>query len=320
MTPYADVEDPRAALKEPEARDRPGNQSSEELIKAAGWRLRSVNWVYEKIAGEDLIETLIKPLVGDFEKIDKNAAAWDNVAASLDSVRHNLNEGLKQLDPHWEGEAAQSFERHIQVLWTVAIEADSQLARIIGNKFQSVANTCRLAVKGALMLLDKLIDILIKAAIKACIPGPGWASAVTLVYDAINIVDDIRKLINSIQMLIEGVQTMIQGVKEMGTALMKLKDVRDLNDAADVLDDYQDGQQTYQDGAKAAKSGAFGAVRAGFKLNKHVKGARDSYNQMQTSFGNTAGAGAGGAGGAGAGAGAAGGGGAGGGGGDGGGH
>ncbi|SHG08054.1 hypothetical protein [Streptoalloteichus hindustanus] len=304
MTAYADVEDPRSALKEPEAKDRPGNQTSEEMIKAAGWRLRGVNWVYEKIAGEDLIEALITPLVGDFEKIDKNAAAWDNVAAALDSVRHNLNEGLKQLDPNWEGSAAQSFERHIQVLWTVAIEADSQIARMIGNKFQSVANSCRTAVKVALFLLDKLIDILIKAAIKACIPGPGWAAAVTLVYDAINIVDDVRKLINSIEMIIDGIKGMVEGVKAMGTALMKLKDVRDLNDAADVLDDFQDGQQTYQDGAKAAKSGALGAAMAGYKLGKHTRGARQSYGTARDSFGNsanTAGAGAAGGGGAGGG-------------------
>ncbi|MEY8038445.1 WXG100 family type VII secretion target [Saccharopolyspora cebuensis] len=274
MSGYADTQDPAAVLAAA-PKDRPGRQTTEELMQAAGWKLQGVNWVYEKVTGDDLIESLINPLLGDFEKIDENAAAWDNIAKSLDAVRNNLNSGLGELEPHWEGEAAQSFERHISVVWTVAIEADSQIARLIGQKFQSTAATCRTMTKVALVLLDLVASKLLEAAITAALPV-AWARVVLMVKDVIDIVDAIRKIILAIQSIIEGVKAMIDGIQQMGTALMKIKDVNSVNDAMNVLDDVQDAKQTYDDGAKAAQAGAtaaafgaYGGLRGANALGKH---------------------------------------------------
>ncbi|GAA2666621.1 MULTISPECIES: hypothetical protein [Actinosynnema] len=276
MTAYADVENPATALAAaPE--DRPGRQSTKELIEKAGWKIQGVNWIYEQVTGENLIESLINPLLGDFEKIDANAAAWDRVAKSLDSVRHNVDAGAGQLGPHWDGDAAQSFETRMRTLWVVAIEADSQVARIVGNQFQSTASACRTATGLALSLLDKLVGKLVEAAMTAWIPVVGWGRAVWMVYDAVQIVDAIRKIIISIQTLIEGVQGMVNGLKGMGTALMKLKDVRDVGDALDVLDAYQDGQQKFGDGLSAAKSGALGVAMNSYKLGSSVNKANTRY-------------------------------------------
>jgi uncharacterized protein YukE len=266
-TAYADVQDPSAALNAA-AEDRPGRQTTKELIEAAGWKLQGVNWIYEKVTGENLIESLISPLVGDFEKIDANANAWDQVAKALDSVRHNVGDGVGQLNPHWNGSAAQAFERRMDTMWVVAIEADSQVARIIGNKFQSMATACRSATKIALFLLDKLCTMLLEAAMTAVIPVVGWGRAVWMVYDAIQIVDAIRKIIQSIMTLIEGVKGMVDGIVAMGTALMKLKDVRDVNDFLDVVDGVQDGKQKYDNGVAAAKSGAIGVGLGAYSLGK----------------------------------------------------
>ncbi|NUT96741.1 MAG: hypothetical protein HOY78_32440 [Saccharothrix sp.] len=278
MTAYADVEDPSVALRAP-AEDRPGRQSTKELIEKAGWKIQGVNWIYEKVTGENLLDALIKPLLGDFEKIDANANAWDQVAKALDSVRHNVDAGVDQLNPHWNGDAAQAFEARLKTMWALAIEADSQIARIIGNKFQSTANTCRKACGLALTLLDMLITKLLEAAMTAWIPVVGWGRAVWMVYDAIQIVDAIRKIIISIETLIEGVQGMIDGIVAMGTALSKLKDVRDVNDLLDVVDGYQDGKQKFDNGVAAAKSGAFGVAWNGYKLGKAGYKAGNRYDQ-----------------------------------------
>ncbi|CAL9665860.1 hypothetical protein SUDANB95_07200 [Actinosynnema sp. ALI-1.44] len=278
MTTYADVEDPSVALNAA-AEDRPGRQSTKELIEKAGWKIQGVNWIYEQVTGENLLDALIKPLLGDFEKIDENANAWDRTAKALDSVRHNVDAGVDQLNPHWNGDAAQAFEARMKTMWTLAIEADSQIARIIGNKFRSTANTCRKACGLALTLLDMLISKLLEAAMTAWIPVVGWGRAVWMVYDAIQIVDAIRKIIISIQTLIEGVQGMIDGIVAMGTALSKLKDVRDVNDLLDVVDGYQDGKEKFDNGMAAAKSGAFGVAWNGYKLGKAGHSAGNRYNQ-----------------------------------------
>ncbi|GAA3881283.1 hypothetical protein GCM10022243_52350 [Saccharothrix violaceirubra] len=276
MTTYADVEDPAVGLRAA-AEDRPGRQTTRELIEKAGWKIQGVNWIYEQVTGENLIEALISPLLGDHEKIDANANAWDQVAKALDSVRHNVGAGVEQLSPHWDGDAAQSFERRLSTMWVVAIEADSQIARIIGNKFQSVAKTCRTATGLALSLLDKLVTKLMEAAMTAWIPVVGWGRAVWMVYDAVQIADAIRKIIIAIQTLIEGVKGMVDGIKAMGTALMKLKDVRDVNGLLDVLDGYQDGKQKFDNGVSAVKSGAIGTVWNGYKLGKAGSAANGRY-------------------------------------------
>jgi len=294
MTAYADVQDPSVALNAA-AEDRPGRQSTKELMEAAGWKLQGVNWIYEKVTGENLIEALITPLVGDFEKIDANANAWDQVAKALDSVRHNVGDGVGQLNPHWNGDAAQAFERRMDTMWVIAIEADSQVARIIGNKFQSMANACRSATKVALFLLDKLCTMLLEAAMTAVIPVVGWGRAVWMVYDAIQIVDAIRKIIQSIMTLIEGVKGMVDGIVAMGTALMKLKDVKDVNDFLDVVDGVQDGKQKFDNGAAAAKSGAIGVGLGAYGLGKAGSAASGRYGS-----GSGSGAGSGSGGGSGA--------------------
>ncbi|MBY8848005.1 hypothetical protein [Saccharothrix longispora] len=278
MTAYADVEDPSVALNAA-AEDRPGRQSTKELIEKAGWKIQGVNWIYEKVTGENLVESLINPLLGDFEKIDANATAWDGVAKALDAVRNNVGAGVGQLGPHWEGDAAQAFETRMGTMWAVAIEADSQVARIIGNQFQSTAQTCRTACGLALTLLDMLVGKLMEAAMTAWIPVVGWGRAVWMVYDAIQIVDAIRKIIISIETLIEGVKGMVDGIVAMGTALTKLKDVRDVNDLLDVVDDYQDGRQKYDDGASAAKSGAIGVGLGAYSLGKAGTAANGRYQQ-----------------------------------------
>ncbi|GGS23057.1 WXG100 family type VII secretion target [Actinokineospora fastidiosa] len=269
---YADVEDPAAALSAA-AEDRPGRQSTKELIEKAGWKIQGVNWIYEQVTGENLLDALIKPLLGDFEKIDANAHAWNQVGKALDSVRRNLDGGADQLGQHWEGDAAASFRRRMDTMWAIAIEADSQVARIIGDRFKSMANTCRTACGLALTLLDKLVGKLMEAIMTAAIPVVGWGRAVWMVYDAIELADAIRKIIISIQTLIEGVQGMVDGIVAMGTALMKLKDVRDVNDLLDVVDGYQEGQEKYNDGKAAVKSGAIGVGMSAW-------GIRGKYNNV----------------------------------------
>ncbi|MFS8098322.1 hypothetical protein LFM09_14400 [Lentzea alba] len=290
-TAYADVEDPSVALNKA-AEDRPGTQTTKELMEKAGWKVQTVNWIYEQVTGENLLDALIKPLLGDFDKIDANSRAWDAVSKALDSVRHNVDAGVDQMNPHWNGSAAQAFERRMDTMWVIAIEADSQVARIIGDKFKSMAAVCRKACGMALSLLDKLIGKLMEAIMTAYIPVVGWGRAVWMVYDAVQIADAIRKIIQSIQTLIEGVKGMIDGIKAMGTALMKLKDVLDVGDLLDVVDGYQDGKEKFSDGATAAKEGAKGAVKGAWGLGKATNKADGRYNQTQTGNNGNTGTGA----------------------------
>lgn len=104
MSAYADVEDPVALLN----RDPglAGGATIEDAISGASFQVQAVNWVWEQVVGENLVESIITPITGDFEQIARAAAQWDNVRDALQAVRNNLNAGLGELQPAWEGDAA----------------------------------------------------------------------------------------------------------------------------------------------------------------------------------------------------------------------
>ena len=102
MGAYADVVDPLAQLSADDT-----NQASGDALKAAiedaGWQVQAVNWLYEQVTGQNLVEALIAPLTGDFAKIEQNAAAWQKISDALRGIRENLNNGISELRETWEG-------------------------------------------------------------------------------------------------------------------------------------------------------------------------------------------------------------------------
>ena len=77
MAGYADVEDPVALLNR--APDTSGGPTIGDAIREAGFEVQAVNWVWEKVVGEDLVTSIIEPITGDFEKIAQQAGEWRNV-------------------------------------------------------------------------------------------------------------------------------------------------------------------------------------------------------------------------------------------------
>ncbi|MGQ0839256.1 WXG100 family type VII secretion target [Actinokineospora sp.] len=270
---YADVSDPNTALANTETLGE--GPKIEEAIAEAGLQVQVVNWIWEQVTGSNLVESIITPITGDFEKIGTTGKQWENISEALQAVRDNLNGGLGELDPHWDGEAAQKFSLLIQTVWTVGIEVDAQAAKLIGTAFEKVAEASKKACELALKLIKKLINKLIEAIALIPIPIVGWARAVKLVVDAIEIYNAIMEIIRGIQQIIEGCQTVIQGVQDLGTALSKIQDVRNLNDAINSGNDLADSRDTINEGRESVSSGA-GDVRSG-----GTNGLRSGYRADQ---------------------------------------
>ncbi|TDQ00954.1 DUF6531 domain-containing protein [Labedaea rhizosphaerae] len=260
MTGYQDTQDPVALLnREP---DTSGGPTVEQAVQDAGIEVQAVDWVWRKVVGESLVKTIVEPITGDFEKIAKQAGEWENVCDALQAVRNNLNSGLQELDQAWTGDAAQAFKGLIGNQWTLAIEADAQAAKLIGIALNKVADGSNKACGKILDLIKKLVDKLIEAAAMLPIPVVGWARAVKLVYDGIELYNAIMSLINGIKSIIEGAQQVIQGIKQVGSALSKLKDVRNLNDLVNVANETGEGVATAKGGVDNIKDG-FGDVKDG---------------------------------------------------------
>lgn len=276
---YADVEDPIAILNT--APDTSGGPTVEEAIEEAGFQVQMVNWVWEQIVGESLVESIIMPITGDFEKIHETACQWENVCDALQAIRNNLNAGLQELAPNWTGETSQKFQDLIGTTWTLGLEADAQAAKLIKMALSKVAEGSKRACDEALNLIRMLVNKLIEAAAMLPIPVVGWGRAVKLVYDGIQLYNAIMRLIRGIEAIIEGAQQVIQGIQQVGSAIAKIKDIRNLNDAINAGNEAGEGLanvkgvDSVKGGLGDVKGGATEAASAGRSAHDNATGLRD---------------------------------------------
>ncbi|WP_156758018.1 WXG100 family type VII secretion target [Actinokineospora pegani] len=272
--PYADTVDPIAALNN-EA-NLQGGPSIDSAIANAGAQVQVVNWIWEQVVGEDLVTSIIAPITGDFEKIAVTGKQWDNVCDALQAVRDNMNSGLDELAPHWDGAASEALARKVRTVWTVAIEADAQAAKLVGTAFEKVAEASKKACDQALKLIKKLVNKLLEAIALLPIPVVGWGKAVKTVIDAIEIYNAVLTIINGIKAIIEGCQAVVQGVKDMGSAISGITDIRNVNDALNSANDVNDartdinaGREQAAGGLKSTGGGVVAAGKNGYNANKH---------------------------------------------------
>nr|WP_218862701.1 hypothetical protein [Actinopolyspora biskrensis] len=291
---FEDSADPLAEL-EPET-NQDSSEGLKSAIEGASWQVQGINWIYEQVTGQNLVESLISPITGDFAKIGQNAEAWTAVGKSLRAVRENINHGASDLRESWEGEAAASFEAMIVGTWTVALEADAAVADLISQGFTKAADASEMLCSKILEMLTKLVNRLIQAACTAWIPVGGWANAVRLVLQCVDLVFMILDMIDAIRQMYEGVQQMIDGIKSAGTSLSKIKEIasgdgpRSTGDAVNaVLDqgsELSSAVSGMKDGATQVADGATQVRDGATQTRQDASQARQTYSEMRDGGGS----------------------------------
>ncbi|WP_433409501.1 DUF6531 domain-containing protein [Saccharomonospora azurea] len=274
MAAYREVVKPQDLLQGGD--ESSGESAIEQAIADAGFQVQAVNWVWQKVVGEDLVSSIITPITGDFEKIGNAAAEWDKVCQALQAVRQNINAGAEELRPSWQGPAAESFSTLISVTWTVGLEADAQAAKLIGFALNKVADGSKRACDQALALIEKLVNKLIEAAAMLPIPVVGWGRAVKLVYDGIQIYNAIMDLIAGIEAMINGATEVVNGIMAVGTALSELGSADSISDVLTVASGVRDGVNQVKDGAGQVKDGATQASSAAGDLRTSASSASEN--------------------------------------------
>ncbi|KAA5833340.1 hypothetical protein ABT337_19855 [Saccharopolyspora hirsuta] len=260
MASFADAEDPMGVLTADPSQSNA--ESQKQAIEDAGWQVQAVNWVYEKVTGQNLIETLISPITGDFSKIETNAEAWGQVGDALRAIRKNLNQGISDLRESWDGSGAIAFETLLVSTWTVALEGDAMLAQLIGQGFQKAADMSRKMTDKALELIKKLVDRLIETAATGWIPVAGWANVVRNVEKCVEIVMAILELFEALQQMYDSVVQLVESIKNAGTNLAKIKDANSLGDAVNIGLQAKDDVTAVSEAATGVKNSATGVKDA----------------------------------------------------------
>lgn len=252
MGGYADVKHISDDLTAPEV----DKSSLDDCLDDAGWELQAINWAFEKITGESLVEKIITPLTGDWSKIHADGDAWRSVGDSMSTISYNLTTNVGTLREHWDGEAAKTHEAYIALVWKSALFAEKEVANLVGKGFDKIADGSEELGKQAAKLLEYIIKKVEDAIEKAWIPFYGWVKAAEYVWDAYQVYEKIVALIETLKKLIEDVKALFGGIGRIASALGKIKDVNSVADAAAVEQEITGGAGDIKDASGDLKDDA----------------------------------------------------------------
>lgn len=205
--PFADVVAPRYHLKQPEAPDN----SAQFALKDIGSALPSVNWIIEKATGRNLVQDILQPISGDWGKIRMQAETWANVDLALGSVRENLQHGLGNLEPFWEGTAADGFYQHMEK-WQRGLSEEADLARAAAEKLELVAQTSEAIFTQLTDILGKIVDKAWQVPLGSAIPIARWPILAKLGKDTIDLIKKADELINELRFTLTSLREVLEAL------------------------------------------------------------------------------------------------------------
>lgn len=262
---YADVDPVGGRLQSP-ALDLMGDIV--QIIASQSPQVAAVDWIFKKVTGISIIQTVVTPISGDWSRIAANGEAWRSISQAIESISNNLTANVDTLQQHWTGAASDSFGNHVRNTWTGALRAEAGLAKMIGEGFEVVAETSKQLCQETVDLLEKLVNKLIEAISMLAIPYVGWARCVQLVYEGFQIFQQIMGIIQAIKGVIDAAQQLFDAVGSIRNALEAIPDVRNLGDALSV--------------ASGLTAGMADAARAAERVQNAVDRAQDGFNQTST--------------------------------------
>jgi len=167
-----------------------------DLRSRAGLLLGGLDWLLEQLTGTSAIESLVRPLSGDWVGLSKGQQAWTQTQHAAQAIGRNLQGAAAP--PGWTGAAAEAYgERMREVADSFEQYGDGceAMAEVTGAMVELTQATAE-AIAGILGFLG---DWLTRAAAQLAVPVIGWA--VGAIDGVISSATAIRKINQGIQLI-----------------------------------------------------------------------------------------------------------------------
>lgn len=242
-----------------------------------------------------LVDVVVKPLTGDFDRIRANGDACTKADSGLTALSNNIGGNTVDLALHWSGAASEAFQA--QALAYAAVTRAVGAALHLGKlAFTALAETSVELAEVAVKILTKLGTTIVRLAGKIASRMSGWFAWARLAYDLAtegwnaiqDIVDDIKTcitMVGHITELIEKVKAYIQAMLAKFEHFKQLPDL--LNDLPNIVDNplsagtrtvisAQDWQKKQQELDKAEDKAAEDYGAAVDTVNDDLQSSADS--------------------------------------------
>lgn len=190
----------------------------QELQKAAGFVIGSVDKYAAKFFGISLLEQAVKPLAGDWTKLEYAARGYDRIALALEATAENLKDGASQIGTVWTGEAAGNAERKVAD-FAEHHRLQSEGCKTLAEQLRHVVEVSKAAAETLMTGLSVISELLLQMAAEAAAVVVGWVvGAATAGYKAFKFWSWLNKILTAIRrvvMVIQLVQKAVEVVQKM---------------------------------------------------------------------------------------------------------
>jgi uncharacterized protein YukE len=158
---FADVMHPLGRLNPPGNYDELVTASVTDVLPGVvGWINDAVAWATRQFGHEvNVVKWLTDTIGGDWGDLLSLADAWNNLAWASSDIAANLTAGVTELDPHWNGNAAQGFTAHM-VKWHNAFAQNGIVCQTVRDTLRELATVAKEFLQAAIDLIQMLLSIL----------------------------------------------------------------------------------------------------------------------------------------------------------------
>lgn len=244
------AQDPTGSLTPPDVSPADIKSKVDEL----GGSIQIINEAVHFITGWYPVDAIVRPLAGNWNSLAGAGEALTKAGDAMDAALGNLTSTLAQLDPHWNGGAAQSFTDYVTRL-TSAAAIEGPINRIVGDVYTVVAGEIEKIAEWMVGVLKTAVDKVVAAAATSWIPGYGWVRIIDAVRTAIDIFEEASRIIEDLERVLQTVNTVVDIAKDpVGAARAHLDEK--LAPIKDKIEQYQKGAEVAADLGQLATSAA----------------------------------------------------------------
>jgi uncharacterized protein YukE len=113
-------------------------------------------WSVLVYQGGDLLDKIIKPVIGDYTTLNALHEAYQNLGTSTYEIAANLRRGTYAIAPKWKGYFAENFE-YLMLCWHEGVGGLGDLYQLVGDAYNTLYGEVVGLLNRALSAIDDLI-------------------------------------------------------------------------------------------------------------------------------------------------------------------
>ncbi|AXB43246.1 WXG100 family type VII secretion target [Amycolatopsis albispora] len=198
MTAFVDTHHPLGRLVAPGQENNDAAEAIRDALGTFGW----IDKLMDELFDFSFVEIVVDEIGAEYGQLKTIGAVWNNLRWAVEGVAENLRSGYGELEPQWEGNAAQAFERYMMD-WIRRLGDHQEFCRDMRDKLNDMAEMLDQFVTTICTVIEFVISILECPAI----------APLKIAWNFSDLKDNIDMVKGVGELLTNGVGTLVESFK-----------------------------------------------------------------------------------------------------------